>query len=229
VHKRWEELHFAIVRFVSSQVAVTQFQSLPGSGFDDLAALYLFLVGQHGDLDERDRVYSKLVRTIQLRGPAAHLAFALAWSGLWPGLDGIYLRRLRYFRDDPDDLAAEIAAAFTQVTARLQLRRVQRVAATIVRSVDREVMVARQRFLRELARRGAAAKLAGAGPDLAPLAGLRAAPETAPRYVELVGLRARLAERLGVDSDPRDLTDAAVRMRFRRIMAQLSARRRTAR
>ena len=72
------------------------------------------------------------------------VASGLLWLGLWPGLTGVYGRRVRHF-DEPDELVAEIARAFTELVERLDLTAVHRVAATLVRSTERDVMYRRKR------------------------------------------------------------------------------------
>jgi RNA polymerase sigma-70 factor (ECF subfamily) len=73
------------------------------------------------------------------------VASALLWLGLWPGLSGVYGRRVRHFNGEPDELVAEIARAFTELVERLDLAAVHRVAATLVRSTERDVMYRRKR------------------------------------------------------------------------------------
>ncbi|HQG03873.1 MAG TPA: hypothetical protein PK838_06075, partial [Thermoleophilia bacterium] len=86
-----------------------------------------------------------LVRAVQARAGWADLAATLLWLGLWPGLDAVYRRRLGHFSGEPDELVAELASAFTELVERLDLDAVHRVAATLVRSTQRDVMDHRKR------------------------------------------------------------------------------------
>ena len=67
------------------------------------------------------------------------VASALLWLGLWPGLSGVYGRRVRHFNGEPDELVAEIARAFTELVD-ASTSRPSPVAATLVRSTERDVM-----------------------------------------------------------------------------------------
>jgi DNA-directed RNA polymerase specialized sigma24 family protein len=48
--------------------------------------------------------------------------------------------RLKYFLNDPGELASSISATFAARVKRMDLGRVQRVAATLIRSTERDVM-----------------------------------------------------------------------------------------
>lgn len=135
---RWEALHAALERSVRTLQAEQSFQEAklqhPAlAGFDDAEKLVAHLVTWGGDGDEKDRVLAALVTMVQ--GREHHeLASALLWLGMWPGLSAIFGRRVRHFKDEPDELLAEIARAFTELVERLDLASVHRVAATLVRS-----------------------------------------------------------------------------------------------
>ena len=152
---RWESLHAALIRSVSTLPATVQYQALRRrepifTRFESAEELLAHLARELGDLDEKDQIYAALVRAVQRRGPSATVASALVWCGLWPGLDRICRRRLRYFERDPDELPQAISLAFTALMDRIELDRVRRVAATLVRSTDRVVMERRRRVLGKL-------------------------------------------------------------------------------
>jgi DNA-directed RNA polymerase specialized sigma24 family protein len=170
--------------------------------FDSVEALLAYFANEQTDLDDKDRIYATLVRTVQSRAPCARVAGAIAWCGLWPGLDRIYRRRVRHFEDDPDELTQVIWLAFTELMNRLDLAQVRRIAATIVRSTDREVRTARRRAAGQL------------GPslatpiDLAALEERSRASETDDRSTsslsfagELADLRAQLVPLVGPDAN----------------------------
>jgi hypothetical protein len=73
------------------------------------------------------------------------VASALLWLGLWPGLTGVYGRRVRHFRVSPTSSSRRSPRAFTELVERLDLTTVHRVAATLVRSTERDVMYHRKR------------------------------------------------------------------------------------
>jgi DNA-directed RNA polymerase specialized sigma24 family protein len=186
--------------------AANQFQDLrrcePAlAPFDSAAGLLAHLAHAGGDLDHKDEIYAALVRVVQARASCPRLAHALLWCGLWPGLDRLYRRRLRYFAHDPDELTEAISVAFTALIARIDLTRVHRIAATLVRSTDRDVMYERRRVLDELA-----VGAVGSGTALSGLAPAGDGPgEIQPTGLsfagELAALRARLVPVIGADAD----------------------------
>lgn len=124
--------------------SANQFQSLrlrhpELSRFPDGAAVLDYLHGKTGDLDEKDRLLGTLVEAFQSGNEGRSVAMTLLWLALWPALDGIYRRLLRHFRNNPDDLVSEISEQFTLVVHRTQLGRVHRLAATLVRNVERDI------------------------------------------------------------------------------------------
>ena len=145
----WEALHAGLDRSVRTLQADQAFQQAKQlhpalAGFDEPKKLVAHLTSKAGDLDEKDRIIGTLVTLVQRR-EHHEVASALLWLGLWPGLDAVYRRRLRHFRDQPDELVAELAEAFTALVERLDLTAVHRVAATLVRSTERDVMDHRKR------------------------------------------------------------------------------------
>jgi DNA-directed RNA polymerase specialized sigma24 family protein len=207
VRARWESLHAALVCSVTTLPARNQFQDLRRSNpslvrFEDAASLLAHLTNRDGDLDEKDRIYGALVRTVQGRGPRSRLAYALLWGGLWPGLDRVYRRRLRYFANEPEELCQELSLAFTRLVETRNLQRVRRIAGTLVRSTDREVMDKRRRLLDELARRAddhdvTVSAVAGAATAADRDAGLLAVS----LVDELAKLRARFLPVVGTDAE----------------------------
>jgi len=145
----WEALHAGLDRSVRTLQADQAFQQAKQqhcalAAFDEPKKLVAHLTSKSGDLDEKDRVLGTLLRLVQRR-EHHELAAALLWLGLWPGLDAVYRRRLRHFLDQPDELVAELAEAFTSLVERIDLDVVHRVAATLVRSTERDVMERRKR------------------------------------------------------------------------------------
>jgi RNA polymerase sigma-70 factor (ECF subfamily) len=111
---RWEGLHVALVRSVSTLPADREFKEKvrdePAlARFESPTGLVEFLTGKHGDLDEKDRIYAALIRLVQTNRTSSRVVQAIAWLGVWPGLDAVYRRCLRHFREDEDDLIASIS------------------------------------------------------------------------------------------------------------------------
>jgi RNA polymerase sigma-70 factor (ECF subfamily) len=109
--------------------------------FDSPAALVRYLHGKDGDLDQKDQIYAALVRTTQEQGEGAELASTLLWLGLWPALDATYRRLFRlYCYQDPAALVSEMGVRFTNVVHHANLDRIDRVAATLKRNLQREIL-----------------------------------------------------------------------------------------
>ena len=144
---RWEGLHAALVRSVSTLKADRQFRAAQEkeaalARFEGPTGLLAYLTSREGSLDEKDAIYAALIRGVQAREPWAEVGRAMLWCGLWPALDGIYRRVLRHFRDDPEELVGGIALAFDGLVGRLDLSRVRRVAGSLAWSTERDVMTA---------------------------------------------------------------------------------------
>lgn len=141
---RWEALHSSLsavarsLKFNLSFLKAKQHHPLL-TDFSDPGRVIAFFHSKSGDLDAKDQLLAFLVSLAQ-RGEHRELATTLLWLGLWPGLDGVYRRRLKHFGAKPDELVSELAGAFIDLIERLNLANVERVAATLVRSTERDVM-----------------------------------------------------------------------------------------
>jgi len=154
MRSEWEALHRGLVRTISSRQAERLFDGLRRrrevlSRFDAAGELVEYLVHPGADLDAKDLILTELA-TEAVGGPAASVAMTLLLLGLWPGLDAVFGRRTRFCRDRTDDLAADMIACFTDQVRLLRPDRVHRVAATLVRSTERNV---RRLSVREVRRR----------------------------------------------------------------------------
>jgi RNA polymerase sigma-70 factor (ECF subfamily) len=119
--------------------------------FSAPVSVVAYLAHEGGDVDHKDRVLRALVQEVR-EGVALRLSYSLLLLCLWPGLDAAFGRRLRLFRQQREDLAVELVDRFTTEICRIDLDRVTRVAATLVRNTEREVVVSRCRELKLAAR-----------------------------------------------------------------------------
>jgi hypothetical protein len=107
--------------FSSGRAGVSTGKQHPAlARFDEPFELVEYLASKGGDLDEKDRLLGTLVTLVQRR-EHHELVSALLWLGLWPGLDAVYRRRQRNFRDSPTSSIAELADVFTGIIERLDL------------------------------------------------------------------------------------------------------------
>ncbi len=139
---RWEDLHHTFERTARFSNAAAFMLEARGQRaldpFRNLHELLLYLLERGGDLAERDRVLAALVFLTRSEG-ARRVATALLWLALWPGLCGVYARRRRRGAS-ADDAVSAVSCAFTLLVAELDLSRVTRVAATLVRSTERDAI-----------------------------------------------------------------------------------------
>src|SRR4051812_30692456 len=105
----WQSLHANLLRSIEFHSARNQFsivrQVRPALGrFSDQFALLDFLHSRVGDPGEKNAILEALVNEAQGCGAGAQHALTLLWLGLWPGLDALYRRLYRHFRQTPDEL-----------------------------------------------------------------------------------------------------------------------------
>jgi RNA polymerase sigma-70 factor (ECF subfamily) len=103
-----------------------------------------FLARAEGDPEAKDRLLRQAVAIIQGASPGKVVSTILL-LGLWPGLDALFNRRICLFRDQADDFGAEIVHGLLREARGLQLKRVNRVAATLVRNTERRLLETRAR------------------------------------------------------------------------------------
>ena len=140
----WQSLHAKLLRSLDSVSAGKQFctvrQDQPAlQRFSDQYAVLDFLHSKDGDPDEKNAILAALVDESQGGGAGAEHAITMLWLGLWPGLDGLYRRLWRHFRQAPDELVSAISEQFTMAVHRADLSGIRRLAATLLRNVERDI------------------------------------------------------------------------------------------
>lgn len=230
MRSEWEALHRSLVRSVGTKQAEKRFQAIKKrlpiiARFAGAQALVDHLAHVGGDLDEKDRILTDLAFAARA-GSSARLTTALLLLGLWPGLDAAFRRRARIWHDHSGELAAEMVVKFTDQVRRLDRQRVRRVAATLVRSTEREVVRASIREQRRRRRISNVPIEVAEGRTVPPWApeqipsAARAAADLCPAIgggsleSEIGGLRAWIADFVGSDAEL--VIDAVVLNRSRR-------------
>lgn len=219
---RWETLYETFddtVRHAGDRAFAKLAVQPACAAFADLRELYDFLIDDGGDLDARDRVLAALVAGAR-RDDTRGLASALLWLALWPGLCGVYRRRLQWGAY-ADDVVSAIGFAFTALVGEMDLTRVHRIAATLVRSTERDVVGSLRPRTNEVALvDGVADGLAAVGWDLEHE--LRVARGWLVRIVgrdaELVLAVAVLGESQGDFAERIGVTPVTARKRYRRAL-----------
>ena len=232
----WSALHAQLLRQANTltfelacrEIWYRRSHDLPPGG---IAALMAVLRDPAVDPDAKNRALGALI--VEARGEAAETAIILLLLSLWPGLDAVYGRLARFYPGRTDVLVAELSGRLTLEIGRLDLDRVRRFAATLLRNVERDLRRDLQRNLREAPGPGAVecfledfstkpmfgTAVARPVPDLAAhrerLSGIVGGDAHLVLLVTIGGCSQRqAAERLGISHD-------AARKRIQRAMARL--------
>jgi RNA polymerase sigma-70 factor (ECF subfamily) len=142
---RWESVRAALVSTITTLDSERDFRSVRETEmalrrFESPSALVAYLTGRGGDLDEKDRIYGVLVGSVHAHAGWSELAAAIAWLGLFPALDAVYRRRLRFFGRNPDELVSALCEHFAAAIGSADLTRIQRLAATLVMNAERRLV-----------------------------------------------------------------------------------------
>lgn len=199
----------------------------PLATFRDPAALLDGLHRGPGDPDDKNLILSTLVEAAQGDGPASDCALTMLLLALWPGLDAIRRRSLWRRLGTADEVASDVLARTTEAVRGLDLGRVNWIAATVLRNVERDMIRARQRdAAREVLASGAdpdeVADSGDSGIGAAGYARLNGAVR------KLLGDDALLVIRVAIEGFSQaevavelGLTEAAARKRYQRAMRRL--------
>ena len=117
----------------------------PVLGVRDPAALLDALHQKAGSPDQKNLILAALARAAHSDGHTGDCALTLMLLALWPGLDAIRRRSVWRRIGSPDGIASDMLARTTAAVRGLDLGRVNWIAATILRNVERDMIRARQR------------------------------------------------------------------------------------
>ncbi|MHB1101692.1 MAG: RNA polymerase sigma factor [Devosia sp.] len=195
--------------------------------FRDPAALLDGLHRTSGDPVRKNLMLSALVEAAQGDGPASDCGLTLLLLALWPGIDAIRRRSIWRRIGTADEVASDVLARTTEAVRSLDMGRVNWIAATVLRNVERDMIRARQRdAAREHLASGAnpdeVADSGDSGIGAAGYARLNGAVR------ELLGDDALLVIRVAIEGFSQaevavelGLTEAAARKRYQRAMRRL--------
>jgi DNA-directed RNA polymerase specialized sigma24 family protein len=195
--------------------------------FRDSAALLDRLHRGAGDPAQKNLILSALVGAAQGDGPASDCALTLLLLALWPGLDAIRRRSISRRIGTADEVASEVLARSTEAIRYLELGRVNWIAATILRNVERDMIRTRQR---DAARESKTSDIA---PDDVPADCIGRQPtaeegQLRGELCKLIGADAGLVIRVAIEGYTQaevavelGLTEAAARKRYQRALCKL--------
>ena len=227
----WLSLHERLVRSTEDLTFQRKFQALARSDralapFADPGALLALLHGRAAGPEEKNRVLAALVAEAQAGGTAGETAQTMLWLALWPGLDAVHRRLARFYRQAPEELVSEIAGRFTTGIARLDRSRVRRIAATLIRNVERDIrarpsLIPADEPMEEAAPLSVLGLPDGVDPELA-------TELLGERLRAWIGDEADIVLAIAVGGETSDevaarlgMTASAVRKRYRRALARL--------
>jgi DNA-directed RNA polymerase specialized sigma24 family protein len=108
--------------------------------FRDPAALLDALHRQPAHPDDKNQWLTALVWQAQGNRPEADTALTLLLLALWPGLDAVRRRSIGRRLGTPADITSDILGRATEALRGLDLGRVNRIAATVLQNIQRDVV-----------------------------------------------------------------------------------------
>jgi DNA-directed RNA polymerase specialized sigma24 family protein len=195
--------------------------------FRDPAALLDGLHHTPGDQGQKNLILSALVRAAQGDGHASDCALTLLLLALWPGLDAIRRRSIWRKLGTGDEITSDVLARTTESVRGLDLGRVNWVAATVLRNVERDMVRARRR---EAQRESTASGIEpdDVPPDQVGQTQMAEDPHLRDDLRKLIGADALLVIRVAIEGFSQaevaielGLTEAAARKRYQRATLKL--------
>ena len=196
----------------------------PLSCFRDPAGLLDMLRCGSAPADQKNNVLRVLMLEAQSAKPESNSALTLMLLALWPGLDAVRRRVIRRGVAMVDEVGPEVIARATEAIRCLDLRRVERIAATVVRNIERDLMRA---YKQEVERQRRSVEI---DPDEFAIEGHAPTPgELRRELARLVGKNnAALVIRVAVEGFSQAeiavqfrLSEAATRKRYQRTIRRL--------
>ena len=227
----WHEIRDHLMLSSSTLNFQRSFEALrrnsePLAHFADPAALLDTLHVSGRGPDEKNRLLVALVGAAQSGDATSDCALTLMLLALWPGLDAVRRRSIWRRVGTGDEVASEILARASEAIRGLDLQRVNWIAATILRNIERDLIRTRQREDRHQSLRSET------DPDEIPTDGQASANASSALLhrdlVRIVGTDADLVIRVAIDGFSQSevatelgLSEAATRKRYQRATRRL--------
>ena len=106
--------------------------------FTDVTALLDHLHHGKASADEKNDILALLITVAQSRSATSDAAVTVLLLALWPGLDAVFHRLSRRV-EAPEELPSEVLDHAVEQLRHLDLQSVQRIAATVLMNVERDV------------------------------------------------------------------------------------------
>ena len=146
----WHEIRDQIMHSASTLSFQRSFDAIrctrdPVMPFRDPAALLDALHHKTDSPDQKNLILAALVRAAHSDEHKANCALTVMLLALWPGLDAIRRRCIWRKVGTGDEIAADILGRTTEAIRGLDLHRVNWIAATILRNIERDILRAHLR------------------------------------------------------------------------------------
>lgn len=225
----WSEIRAHLLRTSTTYRFQQSFEEMrTGSpvlaGFTDPPALFDWLHQRGGDPAQKNAVLRALVQAAQAKGACADCALTCLLLALWPGLDAIRSRAIRRKQGLPEEVTADLLSRAVQCVRNLRLCSVNRIAATILANIQRDMIRACKRET------DSQALIVGVDPEHTPANGCAAGHAMAMEHDlrRLVGRDADLVVRVAVAGCTQveaaaelGLSHDVVRKRYQRALGKL--------
>ena len=225
----WHDLHGGLLRSSVSYSFQRGYAAIRAGDpvlqrFGDPVAVLEFLHRSAAPPDAKNTVLKALVAAARPDWSTAEVAQTMLLLALWPGLDAVRQRAIGRWRLPNSTVAGEVLGLATQQIARLDLDRVTRIAATVLRNIERDLG---RTVLRER-NRGKdrvdidldllAAADSTSDPDDRVVGLMARVPARDARLIRLVVIEGRSRAEAGTALG---ITEVAARKRVQRLMARL--------
>lgn len=228
----WHELRNRMVHSASSLKFQRGFDSIRSrqaalAPFRDPVALLTTLHLGPGNADQKNLILTALIEVAQGDGSTSDCALTILLLALWPGLDRIRRRSIWRRLGTADEVASDLLARTTEAVRSLDLGRVNRIAATVLRNIERDMIRARKREITH------AESVSDIEPDSVPAELIGHQPTAEDAHLQgdlrkLIGADALLVIRVAIEGFSQleaarelGLTEAAARKRYQRAMRRL--------
>jgi RNA polymerase sigma-70 factor (ECF subfamily) len=105
----------------------------------EVPALLSFLHSPTGDPEAKNMALRAIVAAMQADDRKSQSLTTLLLLALWPGMDAVRGRLLRFFRNRSAELDADLMGRMAIAIGDLDLTRVRRIAATLLRNLERDL------------------------------------------------------------------------------------------
>lgn len=228
----WNAIHDSLLHSSRTLTFQRQFDLMRRScsalaAFCDPASLLDALHRQSESHDRKNECLRTLVGEAQRTGPQSDTALTVLLLALWPGLDCIRRRSLGWRLGSTSDITSELLSRATESLRTLDLGRINRIAATVLRNMQRDMI---RGCRREAARQGVTSeRLPDELPDERAIGGSRLSLSLLRTDVErVIGEDASLVIRVAVEGFTQaevavefGLSEEAARKRYQRATRRL--------